>query len=36
MVNDRLGWSKVIWVGQRSFGLNGVDFDTLEAVICEN
>ena len=33
MVNCHLGWSKVIWIGQLSLGLNGVDFDTLEAVI---
>ena len=33
MINDHLGWSKVIWVGQRLFGLNSIDFDTLKAVI---
>ena len=33
MVNDHLGWSKVIWVSQRSLGLNSVDFDTLKTVI---
>ena len=33
MVNDHLGWSKVICIGQRSLGLNGVDFNTLEPVI---
>ena len=33
MVNGHLGWSKVIWVSQWSLGLNGVDFDTLVAVI---
>ena len=35
MVNDHLGWSKVIWIGQWSLGLNGVDFDTLETIIRE-
>ena len=33
MINGNLGWSMIIRVGQRSLGLNGVDFDTLEAVI---
>ena len=33
MVNGHLGWSKVMWVGQRSLGLNGVCFDTFEAII---
>ena len=33
MVNGHLGWSKVICVGQRSLGLNDVDFDNLVAVI---
>ena len=33
MFNGYLNWSKVIWVGQRSIGLNGIHFDTFEAVI---
>ena len=33
MVNSHLGWSKVIYVGQRSLGLDGVNFDTLIAII---
>ena len=33
MVNCHLGWSKVIWVGQRSLDLNGGQFDTFDIVI---
>ena len=33
MVNSHLGWSKFTWVGQRSLGLNGVHFDTFEAIV---
>ena len=33
MVNGYLAWSKTIWIGQWSLGLNSVDFDTLESVM---
>ena len=33
MVNGHLGWSKVMWAGQRSVGLNGGHFDTFEAAL---
>ena len=34
-VKGHLDKSKFIWVDQRSLGLNGVDVDTLETVICK-